>query len=240
MAGWRTTFGSLAQGNQSLSLFDQQFNDVGLLTIVPCTATGTNTVALAPNGYTAAQSSYANNQRYGFVAAANSTAAVTLNVNSIGALKLYLADGVTQAAAGALVAGVYYDVVYNSALNSGGGGFQLVAPNGSGGIPWTPTVTGLTNTGGAPTIEAEYNKIGNIVHWNIQIIPVTSTSSVAGVTTFSLPSAPAVAQGGIAQPVSTQTASYGAGLQYTDGNYYSPTWTGSTFSISLSGWYFTS
>lgn len=143
---WRTVFGGLAAGDQNLSLFDQQFNDIGLLTVVPCTATGTNSIALAPNGFTATQSSYANYQLYSFVAANNSTGNVSVNVNSIGALNLYQTDGATQAGSGSVVAGAYYVIAYNSALNSNAGGFQFVAPPPSATTnPTTPTIQSFTS-----------------------------------------------------------------------------------------------
>lgn len=159
--GWRTTFANLTQGNEPLSLFDQQNDDVGLLTIVPCTATGTNTIALAPNGYCATQSVYANYQAYGFVAANTSTGAVTLNVNSIGALNLYQPNGTLQVGAGQIVAGQFYLAAYNSALNSSAGGFQLIAPTYAQGS-WTPADA----SGGSLTftsIVATYQMNGNLL-----------------------------------------------------------------------------
>lgn len=166
MAGWRTTFGTLAAGNQALNLFDEQNNDVGLLTIVPCTATGTNSIALAPEGFCAVQSAYANYQRYGFVAANTTTGSVTINVNSLGALNAYAQDGTTQLGANDIVAGRYYDVVYNSALNASAGGFALVSPaplyeEGS----WTPAAAGSTSTGTltGTTIVGRYIRVGNQV-----------------------------------------------------------------------------
>ena len=99
MAGWRTTYGTLATGNEPLSYFDQSFNDVGLLTVVPCTAvTTSNVIALTPQGYTAAQSAYNNYQLYSFVADTTTSGDVTANVNSIGALNVYFSDGATQVA----------------------------------------------------------------------------------------------------------------------------------------------
>jgi len=135
---WPTTFGGLATGNQNLSLFDTMFNAVGLLTAVPCSCSGTNTIALTPQSNTATQTIYANYQLYAFVAANTSTGSVTVNVNSIGALNLYLSDGATQAGSGNLVAGAYYLIAYNSALNTGSGGFQII------GLPANTTLSKIT------------------------------------------------------------------------------------------------
>ena len=126
--GWPYTFAT-ESGNQPAAQLDTMFNAVGLLTIVPCTAIGTNTIALTPQVNTPVQSAYANSQRYSFIAAATSTGSVTINVNSIGALPLYRwsVNTYTQAGAKDLIIGAYYDIVYNSSFNAGSGGFAIVS-----------------------------------------------------------------------------------------------------------------
>jgi len=56
---------------------------------------------------------------------ADSTGAVTLNVDSIGAKKVYLPIG-TQAVSGSIDADAIYDVVYITTLDSSNGGFKIV------------------------------------------------------------------------------------------------------------------
>lgn len=56
---------------------------------------------------------------------ADSTGAVTLNVDSIGAKKVFMPDG-SQAASGDLDADSMYDVAYDSALDSAAGGFKII------------------------------------------------------------------------------------------------------------------
>lgn len=118
-------FGPLPSPVQ-LSYLDEDFAAVGALTTIACAAVGTNTVALTPAVNTPTVGAYVNYQLFSFVAAATSTGAVTLNVNSLGDLALYLASG-AAAGAGALVSGILYTVAYNSALNTGSGGFQIMA-----------------------------------------------------------------------------------------------------------------
>lgn len=51
------------------------------------------------------------------------------------------------------------------------------------GTSWTPSIVGLTETGGAATISAKYYRIGRrLCFFRIKITPVTSTSSTAGST----------------------------------------------------------
>ena len=124
-------FTQLAAGVQPLSDFDTMFNVVGSMGTIFCTASGTNTVALALNTNMPALA-YSNYQAFGFVAFNTSTGSVTLNVAGLGALPAYAANGVTQLGSGAIAAGTYYVFAYNAALNSAAGGFQLVSANASG------------------------------------------------------------------------------------------------------------
>lgn len=140
-AAFPVTFGTLTGGNQPLSDFDQMFGVVGTMGQVMSTATGTNTIALTPNTNMPTISVYANYQLFGFVAANTTSGGVSINVSGVGALPAYASDGVTQLSNGSLVAGVYYIFAYNSALNSGGGGFQIVSAQPSTGSLTGPTVT---------------------------------------------------------------------------------------------------
>lgn len=95
--------------------------------IIACTATGTNTIALQQNANQNVVTGYVNYQQFSFISAHTSTGSVTINVNGIGALNLYKADGINQAQSGTIVAGTAYTIAYNSALNSAAGGFQIMS-----------------------------------------------------------------------------------------------------------------
>lgn len=121
-----TIFNNLPAGNEPASLLDTMFSVVGSMGVIQCTATGTNAFALTPIANMPTVSGYANYQQFGFVCQTSASGNVTINVSGAGALNLYLADG--RLASGLdLIGGTYYVVVYNSALNSGAGGFQLVS-----------------------------------------------------------------------------------------------------------------
>lgn len=146
-------------GNVSASELDNNYNAVDFMGITQCTATGTNSIVLAQNANQTAVSSYSNYQQFSFAAAGTSTGSVTVNVNSIGALTLYLPDSVTAADSGSIVANRFYVIAYNSALNSGSGGFVIVS---SGFSSSNGTVNGSTS--------------GNVAYY------ATSTNAVSGQT----------------------------------------------------------
>lgn len=148
-----TTYATLPTGNNAASLLDTSFSQVGAMGVTACTATGTNTILLTQKANQPTISAYNNYLLFSFVAAANSTGSVNINVNNISALPLYLSDGVTAAASGSISINVLYLIVYNLALNSGAGGFQLVTSSGAPlaspaftGTPTAPTATSTTNT----------------------------------------------------------------------------------------------
>jgi len=131
---WRVTFATLPTGNEPLSALDQALTDAGLLGVIPCTATGTDTIALAATGYTPPVASYADFLRLGFVAAGDSAGSVTINFGGLGAKKLFIAGSSTQAGAGTLGNGEYYEIVYFSALDSAAGGFVIASQLPAGNI----------------------------------------------------------------------------------------------------------
>lgn len=71
--------------------------------------------------------SYSNRLRMTWKPNATSTGAVTLNVDAVGAKKVFRPDGV-QAGSGDVLSGAVLDVIYVGTLDSGSGGFQIVGP----------------------------------------------------------------------------------------------------------------
>jgi hypothetical protein len=136
--GLTTIFANLPAGNAPASYLDTNFNEVGAMGVTACTASGTNAISLTPLSNQTAVNSYGNYQIFSFVAAGSSTSGISVNVNGVGTLGLYWPDG-TQAGAQGLIAGVYYQIAYNSALNSGAGGFAVVGIGTQGQIRGTNT-----------------------------------------------------------------------------------------------------
>ncbi len=90
---------------------------------------GATTQGGSSNAYTLTTgeslSAYAAGMRFLWSPNADSTGDVTLNVDTIGAKKVYMPDG-TRAGSGDLDADSLYDVVYQTALDSSNGGFKIV------------------------------------------------------------------------------------------------------------------
>jgi hypothetical protein len=120
-----TIFANLAAGNQPLALFDAMFNVVAQISSIPTTASGQNAITLTPIGSAPALAAYATYCSFRFKAVATSNAAVTVGQTGLALLPVYKRDGTTQAAAGDLVSGNLYLVIYDPALNTGAGGFWL-------------------------------------------------------------------------------------------------------------------
>lgn len=105
---------------------DQNFAAVANMAVWNCTATGTNTVALTTTANQPAVSAYTDRQRFQFVWPNNTTGSVTAAVNLLAALPVYLITG-SQAGSGDGASGIPVEIIYLSALNSGGGGFQILS-----------------------------------------------------------------------------------------------------------------
>lgn len=107
---------------------DANLSQVASTGVTPCTASGTSAITLTPMAGGPPITAYSNYQIFSFIAPANPTGNVTLQINSLGLLPLYqLGTSGSQVGAGGLTAGSYYQVAYNSALDSGDGGFVLVS-----------------------------------------------------------------------------------------------------------------
>ena len=107
--------------------FDDNFAAVGALGVIPCTASGTNTITLTPGANTPTVAAYTSNApEFSFEAASTSTGAITLQVLGLGLKNVYKNNGATAAGANDFIAGSTYKVSYNSALNSAAGGWVIL------------------------------------------------------------------------------------------------------------------
>jgi hypothetical protein len=155
--------------------------------------TGTNTIAatLAP-----AITAYANGQIFRLKILNTTTAAATLNINSVGALNMYYADGTTQLNAGALIATNSYAFLYDSSLNASAGGFICLNPSDD--MPFV-----YAAMAGTSTLTASPAGIGAYV--NGQTVKLKAGSTTTGAATLNLNSIGAknvyVADGTTAIPV---------------------------------------
>lgn len=128
------TFANLTEA--LLSYLDDNFAALGALTPIPCTITGTNTISLAANSDTPTVAAYSNYMQFSGVAANTNTGAATAQVDSLSALNVYkdTPSGPVVLTGGEIVSGCLLELVYDSALNTGSGGFHLMQYPAIGGI----------------------------------------------------------------------------------------------------------
>lgn len=159
---WPVNFGNLFGGNQQLSLLDQQFQQTAQMLEIPCSASGATAISLTPLVNCPVLTGYTEFCAARFRAAANSGAGVTAQVNGLGFLPVYRADGVTQCGLNDLVLGFEYVVRFSQALGGGVGGWFLEAPAfgspGTGGTGLNGIPGGrLTLQSGVPVMSSTVN-----------------------------------------------------------------------------------
>lgn len=94
-----------------------------------------------PTGHTI--TAYATGMRFLWKPNGNSSGSVTLNVDGVGAKKVYLPSG-SQAGSGHITSGTLIDVVYDATLDSAAGGFQIVGSSSAiASQPLDATLTAL-------------------------------------------------------------------------------------------------
>lgn len=121
------TGGLTQHGGKVLTAYREHV--VGSNRITPCSASGTNVVTLTPNDDAPIIEKYVDYEFFPFVAANNSTGAVTMTVvprkGTLATLKAYKTNGSAQAGAGDITAGLLYIAVYVDSLDAGTGAFVL-------------------------------------------------------------------------------------------------------------------
>lgn len=106
---------------------------------------------------------------------------------------------------------------------------------GDAGTDWTPTFTGLTETGGSATITGRYFQISRyLVFFSVTVTPVTDTSATAGTTyidNFPLN----FTQNGVVFAVAGNLGDGPGMITASDNNIYVPTWTAVTNPVTVIG-----
>ncbi len=141
------TFAGLSSAQ--MSDLDANFSALGALTAIPCTVSGTNTLVLTPLGDTPTIAAYTDYQAFSGIAAATNSGAATAQVGGLAALPVYkdTSSGPVALAGGESVIGNAIILSYDSALNTGSGGFHLVGGVMTPGVGAAPaTVTSAVGT----------------------------------------------------------------------------------------------
>jgi hypothetical protein len=132
-----TVFANLAAGNQPASLLDTMYSICGNQGLIACSPAGTNAIVLTPNSNFFSPAAYVNYQSVIFVCGATTTSSVTVQIAALAAKNVYK-NNLVQAGASDLISGQTYILSFNSALNTGAGGFVIVN------LPALPTLTFAT------------------------------------------------------------------------------------------------
>lgn len=102
---------------------------VGMNRIIPCNASGTNVITLAPLASAPLIEKYVAYEAFSFTAANTSTGDVTATVEprtgTLATLKVYIDDGASQAGSGDVVQNSVYLLLYADHLDGGAGGLVL-------------------------------------------------------------------------------------------------------------------
>lgn len=108
---------------------DANFAALGVLTPIPGTAAGTNTIVITPAANTPAISAYSTGMQFTGIAAATNTGASTGKIGSLATLPIYKASvaGPVPLTGGEIISGTSFTLLYDAALNSGAGGFHLLS-----------------------------------------------------------------------------------------------------------------
>lgn len=138
---------SLSAGEQPAAYLDQDYDSVARMGTLACSATGTNTIALTPLTNYPTMTGVGSYQKVGFVPVNSTTGPTNINVGLLGAYNAYQNNGTTRIGNGDLIAGLYYEFVFDSSLNSNVGGWRLVANDLStaGSTLNQPNIVGVTN-----------------------------------------------------------------------------------------------
>lgn len=100
---------------------------------------------------------------------------------------------------------------------------------------YSPTRTGYTEVGGAPTLSGRFVTHGRLCFVQIKIVPVTTIASVGDTSYCALPLAPAGFGGQMQVNSTTVVATAGlCRIDVTNKRVYTPTWvaSGNTFVIT--------
>ena len=120
-----TTFAALTA--PTLPELDGNFSILTLLANIPVTISGTNTLVLTSTGGATAIAAYQQNMVIVGVAVATNNGAVTAQLGGLAALNVYndTLSGPALLVGGEIVNNCRVTLIYDSALNSGAGGFHL-------------------------------------------------------------------------------------------------------------------
>lgn len=162
-----TFTGNIAPTGEEL---DANFAALGALTPIPCTVAGSASITLTPSANVPTVAAYSNYMQFTGVAPSTNIGPVTFQVGSLAALSGYkdTVAGPVLLTGNEIIANTKLLLMYDSALNSGAGGFHLISPPSANTRNHTTTASiGLAallpQTGTTATILLGGTSVGDIV-----------------------------------------------------------------------------
>lgn len=219
-----TLFANLTQATGAE--LDANFAALGASVVVPCTLTGTNTVTLTPPTSLPAITAYANYTTFSAVATAYNTSAQTMQVGTLPGVNVYkdTATGPALLTGYEIAPGNLVMYTYDSALNSGAGGWHLLVSASNSVQPQTGVARSLsgaapgsakTATWVAPELTASATLGGLSVKGSGQSLSFNgATTGAGGMDTGATPTSGSLAVYAIYNP---STATWGT-LGYASGS----------------------
>lgn len=190
---WRNLIG------QTTNVFvsERTTNEILVGTNTPLSAGGYNTIRV--NGTTGGiYDLMVNGTRYGSLYADATNEVALFRVGSGGKLKFQLNDAThgwymeqnalkaltdNQDDIGAVGANRPKNIYAAGTIIAGG---AITGSNVSAWASWTPTRTGWVDVG-TPTVTARYCQVGAVIHFQVKVVPATTTATTAGTSYISLP-----------------------------------------------------
>jgi len=162
----------------ALSDLDTNFNALSVLTPLPCTVAGVNTLTFTQNQADQAASialqAYENGVQICGVAASTNTGATTARLGALSALNVYkdTVAGPVALTGGEIVAGNSLTLRYDSTLNTNAGGWHLISSMSSNGSTITPALVRATvglQVGGTvgPTLTGLLSALATLTYTSI-------------------------------------------------------------------------
>lgn len=120
---------------------------------VPCTSSGSNAITLTQQSNVYTVTAYGNNMQFSAVATGTNTAATTARLGSLAALPVYkdTLDGPVALSGFEIQIGNAFTLMYDAALNLGGGGFHLFTGTDQTSAPIAPSAIRLGILGASLT-----------------------------------------------------------------------------------------
>ena len=218
----------------TLPELDQNFAALGALTTIPCVISGTNALSLTPATNTPSINTYANYQPFSGVIVNANTGPTTAQVGALNFLTVYkdTSAGPVALSGGELIPNTLATFTYDSALNSGAGGFHLqvsassVGPVGgsSRGLIGSSAGGGVTASWSAKELIAETALGGPTVKGvNLTLNFNGAGTGAGGMDTGTVPTSASMAVYAIYNPT---TAAWNTLGQSTGAGAPTPTYTG--------------